>query len=72
MIYRPKRVEEFIKSKFKEVHEVSPGYRIFDVFLIGVPPTLIGVDGDRGSSPTPNPITRPSSSASRERKRSKG
>jgi len=41
-----KEAREYIRAKFKEVVEVPPGYRIFDTFLIGVPPLLVGIDGD--------------------------
>jgi hypothetical protein len=35
---------EFIRTNFKEVYEVEPGYKLFDVYLIGVPPILVGVE----------------------------
>jgi len=41
-----KEAREYIRNKFKEVIEVPPGYRIFDTFLIGVPPLFVGVEGD--------------------------
>lgn len=41
-----KEAREYIKNNFKEVIEVPPGYRIFDTFLIGVPPLLVGVEGE--------------------------
>ena len=37
---------EYIKKHFPEWFEVEPGYRLFDAHLIGVPPVLLGVDGD--------------------------
>ncbi|WOF15735.1 DUF1894 domain-containing protein [Methanoplanus sp. FWC-SCC4] len=37
---------EYIKKNFKEIYEVKPGYKIFDVYIIGVPPITIGVDGN--------------------------
>jgi hypothetical protein len=39
-----KEGREFIRRKFKEVYEVEPGYKLFDVYLIGIPPILIGVE----------------------------
>lgn len=50
-----KDAKEFIKGEFEEVHEVPPGYRMFDVFLIGVPPIFIGVDEDRVIFPYTKP-----------------
>jgi hypothetical protein len=41
-----KEAREYIKNNFKEVIEVPPGYRIFDTFLIGVPPLFVGVEGE--------------------------
>jgi len=41
-----KECREYVKKNFKEVYQVKPGYRMFDVYLIGVPPISIGVDGD--------------------------
>jgi len=31
---------------YKEKYDVQPGYEIFDIRLIGVPPVRIAVDGD--------------------------
>lgn len=36
-----KEGREFIKKNFREVYEVEPGYKLFDVYLIGVPPILV-------------------------------
>ncbi|MDD4255258.1 MAG: DUF1894 domain-containing protein [Methanofollis sp.] len=41
-----KEYREFIKKHYREYYDVMPGYRIFDLALIGVPPIPIGVDGD--------------------------
>jgi hypothetical protein len=35
---------EFIRTNFKEVYEVEPGYKLFDVYLIGVPPIFVGIE----------------------------
>jgi hypothetical protein len=37
---------EYIKRNFKEVYEVDPGYKLFDIYLIGVPPILIAIEDD--------------------------
>jgi hypothetical protein len=39
-------VREFMKKHFTEIYEVKPGYKLFDSYLIGVPPIPIGVEGD--------------------------
>jgi len=36
----------YIKQHFKEVYEVEPGYKLFDLYLIGMPPIWVGVDGE--------------------------
>jgi len=41
-----KECREYVAKNFKEVYKVKPGYKMFDVYLIGVPPISIGVDGD--------------------------
>jgi len=41
-----KECREYVNTNFKEVYQVKPGYKMFDVYLIGVPPISIGVDGD--------------------------
>lgn len=41
-----KEGREFIKVNFKEVYAVEPGYKIFDVYLIGLSPIVIGVEDD--------------------------
>jgi len=42
-----KEGREFIKKNFREVYEVKPGYKLFDVYLIGVPPVLKGIEDER-------------------------
>ena len=39
-----KEGREFIRRNFIAVYEVEPGYKLFDVYLIGIPPILIGVE----------------------------
>jgi hypothetical protein len=41
-----KECREFVEKNFKEIHRVKPGYKLFDIYLIGVPPVLIGIDDD--------------------------
>ncbi|WP_054848305.1 DUF1894 domain-containing protein [Methanoculleus chikugoensis] len=51
-----REAREYIKKNVREYHEVEPGYKIFDVHIIGVPPLYVGVDGDRLIFP---PYTKP-------------
>ncbi|HDR72510.1 MAG TPA: DUF1894 domain-containing protein [Methanoculleus sp.] len=37
---------EYIRKNTPEYYEVPPGFRIFDVHIIGVPPILVGVEGE--------------------------
>ncbi len=41
-----KECAEYIKKNFKEIYYVDAGFKIFDGYLIGVPPIPIAVDGD--------------------------
>ncbi|MBP7411756.1 DUF1894 domain-containing protein [Methanoculleus sp. 10] len=41
-----REAREYIRKNVREYHEVEPGYRIFDVHIIGVPPLYIGVEGE--------------------------
>lgn len=41
-----KECAEFIKNNFKEIYYVEAGFKIFDNYLIGVPPIPIAVDGE--------------------------
>jgi hypothetical protein len=41
-----KECAEYIKKNFKEIYYVEAGFKIFDNYLIGVPPIPIAVDGD--------------------------
>ena len=36
----------FISSNFAEYYQVQPGYHLMDVFIIGVPPIYVAVEGD--------------------------
>ncbi len=37
---------EYLNKNFKEIYKVSPGYKIFDVHIIGVPPISIAIEGN--------------------------
>ena len=37
---------EYVKEHFTERYEVEPGYRIFESYIIGLPPIFIGVEGN--------------------------
>ena len=37
---------EYVRSHFSEWIDVEPGFKIFDVHVIGVPPIAVGLDGD--------------------------
>lgn len=41
-----KECADFIKKNFKEIYYVPAGFKIFDNYLIGVPPIPVAVDGD--------------------------
>lgn len=41
-----KECRAYIEANFREVYYVDPGFRLFDEYLIGVPPIAIGIDGD--------------------------
>ena len=50
-----KEARDYIKKNFKDFVEVPPGYRIFNVHLIGVPPLLVGIEGDKVIFPYTKP-----------------
>jgi hypothetical protein len=41
-----KECAEYIKKNFKEIYYVEPGFKIFDNYLIGVPPIPIAIEGE--------------------------
>ncbi len=41
-----KEGREFIRRNFREVYEVEPGYKLFDVYLIGVSPIPIAIEDE--------------------------
>jgi hypothetical protein len=40
-----KEAREYL-SRYPEKYEIEPGYRMFDLNIIGVPPIRVAVDGD--------------------------
>ncbi|NLA38672.1 MAG: DUF1894 domain-containing protein [Methanomicrobiales archaeon] len=50
-----KEAREYIRKNVGEYHEVEPGYRIFDVHIIGVPPLYVGVEGEHVIFPYTKP-----------------
>ena len=59
-----------MKEHFRERYEVAPGFKIFDSYIIGIPPILVGIKGTQLSSRTQSPATGPFFSGSRVSKRS--
>lgn len=41
-----KECRDYIRANYKEHVDVDPGFKIFDKYIIGVPPIAIGFDGD--------------------------
>ena len=41
-----KECAAYLSSNYSELYKVQPGYHMFDVFIIGIPPIYVGVDGD--------------------------
>jgi hypothetical protein len=41
-----KECRDYIKQHYKEYIDVQPGFKIFDVYVIGIPPIAIGLEGD--------------------------
>ncbi len=46
---------DYVKKNYSEIYEIKPGYKIFDSYIIGVPPILVGVDGDQITFPFTKP-----------------
>jgi hypothetical protein len=36
---------EYVRKNCREYYEVPPGFKLFDIHIIGVPPILVGIDG---------------------------
>ena len=41
-----KESRDYIKAHFKENIDVQPGFKVFDVHVIGLPPISIGLEGN--------------------------
>lgn len=41
-----KECREYVRDHFRESINVPAGFKIFDTHIIGVPPILVGLDGD--------------------------
>ncbi|HMA04918.1 MAG TPA: DUF1894 domain-containing protein [Methanomicrobiales archaeon] len=41
-----KECRDYLKEHFTERFEVEPGFKIFDSYIIGIPPILVAVEGD--------------------------
>ena len=41
-----KESRDYIRAHFKESIDVQPGFKVFDVHVIGLPPISIGLEGD--------------------------
>ncbi len=50
-----REAREYIRKHVREHYEVEPGYRIFDVHILGVPPLYVGVEGDHVVFPYTKP-----------------
>ena len=37
---------EYIKGHYTEFIDVQPGFKVFDIHVIGLPPIAIGLEGD--------------------------
>jgi hypothetical protein len=50
-----KECREYIKKNCSEIYTVDPGFKLFELHLIGVPPVLIGVEGSNVIFPYTKP-----------------
>ncbi len=41
-----KECRDYVRENYPDYRDVQPGFRMFDKYLIGVPPISIGLDGD--------------------------
>jgi hypothetical protein len=37
---------DYVKEHYPERYEVEPGFKIFESYIIGIPPIFIGIEGD--------------------------
>jgi hypothetical protein len=42
-----KECREYVEKNFREFWYVDPGYKIFDEYIIGLPPIALGIDSDK-------------------------
>ena len=49
---------EYVRSHFLGSIHVEPGFKIFDIHMIGVPPIAVGLDGDYVIFPYPQALPR--------------
>jgi hypothetical protein len=42
-----KECREYVEKNFSEVWYVDPGYKLFDEYIIGLPPIGLGLDGGK-------------------------
>ena len=40
-----KECREYVEKNFAEFWYVDPGYKLFDEYIIGLPPIALGIDG---------------------------
>jgi hypothetical protein len=40
-----KECREYVEKNFREFWYVDPGYKLFDEYIIGLPPIALGIDG---------------------------
>jgi hypothetical protein len=50
-----KEIREYILKNYPEHRAVDPGFRIFDSYIIGIPPILIALEGDNVIFPFTKP-----------------
>jgi len=50
-----KEAADYVRKNCSEYYEVPPGFRIFDVNIIGVPPVLIGINSGMITFPFTKP-----------------
>lgn len=42
-----KECREYVEKNYAEFWYVDPGYKLFDEYIIGLPPIALGIDGSR-------------------------
>jgi hypothetical protein len=41
-----KECRDYVKEHFRERYQVVPGFKIFESYIIGIPPIFVGIEGD--------------------------